>query len=640
MAELEKQYDVDYQKIINQLNDEFQKNQNSTQSTESAFVDILPDQNMILEKLPKSELIKIRRKLQSNVEEIDLLTQDEKDLLNKINESESHHYKTVVLKLTGEIDTKKIMKNYAEYIRRNKAFRTVYFHKGMQNPVKVIYESSNASFPICNIQKYDDKKQKALMVNILAAQSRREYDIEKDGICNLCGYIIKSYELLVVISLCPKSRDHIDVIGMIREIFADLKTKGENIKMVTEEALDRMNEQLNEKNVNYWKTIFGPSPKHLQLPCEKSGEYALGKTYYEKVVSYKEVGEELTDKIDSFCQNNGISVKSLFLYAWADLLGKYNHENEAVLALAQSGTEMKIIPVRILCDNDKITGCKQIDRQLELAVKYGECDVADVERGTGIQFDEYVSMVQNFTGFLNPEDSGENDMSFREIDFIQPSDTKINLFVNYQLLESGIMITYTSKNGIFEFVLDKLHELLMDEVTALLSNENVAAKKAIFIHVDDTEEEKLHKITRAQIALCLKNSGIFDAITIEEIIKLAEYCSIRTCLTGDTVLNENTRPDKLYIVSDGKLEESRMALDGMVKSIRIVKNGAIFGQESLFDCKEAGSTYTVVSSQAKIVEMDKDIMVEVLRRKPEGWIALLEKEYDQKCRLQRLWTLD
>ena len=279
MAEMEKRYDTDYQEIINQLNDEFQKGQNSMQSTENAFVDIFPDNNRILENLPKSELIKIRRKLQSNVEEIDLLTQDEKDLLNKINESESHHYKTVVLKLTGEIDTKKIMKNYAEYIRRNKAFRAVYFHKGMQNPVRVIYESRNASFPICNIQKYDDKKQKALMVNILAAQSRREYDIEKDGICNLCGYITKSYELLVVISLCPKSLDHIDVIGMIREIFADLKTKGENIKMVTEEALDRMNEQLNEKNVNYWKTIFGPAPKHLQLPCERSGEYALGKTY-------------------------------------------------------------------------------------------------------------------------------------------------------------------------------------------------------------------------------------------------------------------------------------------------------------------------------------------------------------------------
>ena len=33
MAELEKRYDTDYQGIINQLNDEFQKGQNSMQST-------------------------------------------------------------------------------------------------------------------------------------------------------------------------------------------------------------------------------------------------------------------------------------------------------------------------------------------------------------------------------------------------------------------------------------------------------------------------------------------------------------------------------------------------------------------------------------------------------------------------------
>ena len=36
----------------------------------------------------------------------------------------------------------------------------------------------------------------------------------------------------------------------------------------------------------------------------------------------------------------------------------------------------------------------------------------------------------------------------------------------------------------------------------------------------------------------------------------------------------------------------------------------------------------------------KEILIEVFRRNPQGWIALLKKENEQKFRLQRLWTME
>ena len=156
----------------------------------------------------------------------------------------------------------------------------------------------------------------------------------------------------------------------------------------------------------------------------------------------------------------------------------------------------------------------------------------------------------------------------------------------------------------------------------------------------DSDAEKLHKIRIAQIALYLKESGLFDALEVEEIMKLAEYCKLSSYLSNDEVVSEKDQIAKLYIVGDGKLEESRTAPDGMVKSLRIVKKGSVFGIESLYPEGKASTTYTVVTSQAKIVEISASVLKEVFRGKPDGWIALLQKETDQKLRLQRLWMME
>ena len=190
-----------------------------------------------------------------------------------------------------------------------------------------------------------------------------------------------------------------------------------------------------------------------------------------------------------------------------------------------------------------------------------------------------------------------------------------------------------------EIILDNLHDVLIGELSMLVVPGSARFDKSTFIKAGDTNEEKRYKILLAQIGLYLKNSGIFQMITVDEIMKLAEYCRLRTYLSGDSVITEKTRISNVCILGDGTLEESRMDADGMVKTVRIIKQDSVFGIESLFPNGESGTTYTVISPQAKIVEIDSKILTEALRRVPEGWIALLQKENDQKSRLQRLWTM-
>lgn len=239
--------------------------------------------------------------------------------------------------------------------------------------------------------------------------------------------------------------------------------------------------------------------------------------------------------------------------------------------------------------------------------------------------------------FEELNDRKDSNRDVKIFNSIHGDDSGINLCINYQIFEKNIIFNYTSKEGILEIMLNHLHSLFIEELSLILKPENEKFDKKSFLKVDDTTEEKLYKIQVAQTALYMKNSGIFDEISVDDIMKLAECCRLKTYLSGDDIVSEKSTISKLYIIGDGKIEESRMALDGMVKSLRIVKKGCIFGVESLFADRKAKTTYTVVSSQAEIVEIDREILEAVLRKKPKSLIALLEKEYEQKCRFQQLW---
>ena len=65
-----------------------------------------------------------------------------------------------------------------------------------------------------------------------------------------------------------------------------------------------------------------------------------------------------------------------------------------------------------------------------------------------------------------------------------------------------------------------------------------------------------------------------------------------------------------------------------------------FGIESLFPEGETITSFSVVSPQARVVEIEGEILKKAFRKKQESWIALLEKENEQKTKFQRLWTME
>lgn len=637
---MEERYDEEYWYLITKLKDSFTQNPNCHDVKRSVFDRLSPDKQKLIEDLPLEDQRKLADRACRTIVDIDFLTETEVQLLDEIRNGRKQNYKQVICRLTGKIDWKRIRRGYAELLEAYPLLRTVFFYKGLQKPVKAVYENVEKGFPIHDMQKVDRRKLIFLMKNVLASEMRRKYNIESDPVLRIQGYLTGPNELLVVISFYPHICYPVGIRNVLYKIFGGMDAENAALPGVNEEEARQMNRLLAERCVAHFKEILLPLGKSMTIPGEKRQTDELDREFREPTTLYKEFSESLAECLKKYCEDAEVSLKSVLLYAWAELLGKLHEENCPTMLTAGAGEELKLFPIKAERKRDIKEALQYIDRQLETAAKYSNCTVEDIETAVGFSFSEYFRMVHNFMDFheLNDMKSGKN--SVASLRGFSEEDIKINLCVDYYLFEDKIGMNYVAKKGYIEIILDNLHELFVDELSGILSLGNVKYDKKSFIRVDDTKEEKLQKIKTARTAYYLKASGIFETLTADEMIMLAKYCRLRTYLSGDEILTQGSRITSLFIVGEGKLEESMMAPDGMVKSLRIIGNGSIFGEECLFEGQIAPSAYTVISSQACIVEINKNVLSEVLTRQPEGLLALLQKENEQKCKLQRLWSMD
>lgn len=632
-------YDETYLELISKLNSAFDKKKEENRADLHAFDKINMESQKFIEDLPYEEIRKIALKVRFNVTEIGYLTDKEKFLIKHIKDGRRTNCKQVVYRLRGKIDTELIMKRYVDIFKSETAFRTYYLYKGLREPVKVVCENREKVFPIRDIRALSTDKKTFLIKNILVAQMRREHNIESDPVFQLQGFMIGEEDLMVIVSIYPYVAYSIGARGIIYKIFEGMEMDSFNIPVVDEKTAMRMNEELKNKSMAYWKNMLLPLGKSMTIPGEhkknERNSIKAGKTSL-----YKELSGELVQYIKEFCKKNNTTVKVLFLYAWGSLMGKYHNEENPLMLTINKGEKLNLFPVKITRGQSLEDNLQNIDKQLVEGVKYTNCTIQDIETLCEVSFAEYFRMLHNFIEFSELDDIGSGKDDIVTISGMSAYDTDINLFISYYLYDNSIGINYLSKSGIVELVLDNLHEFFVKELSLMMTQQTQKFDKNFFISVSDTDEERMYKLKVAQIALYLKESGIFETFTVDEIMKLAGACSLDTYLSNDAVVSEKSKVSELYILGDGQIEESMTALDGIVKTLRIIKKGSVFGVESIISDSEAKTTYEVVSKQAKVVKIDKEIIEEVFKRKPDGLKRLLENEMNQKSKLQRLWTME
>lgn len=637
---MEGKYDEEYFHWISKLKDTFSDNPEE-HAVKTEIFDKLPlPQQELIDELPEGEKRKLADKAERNLADIGQITVEEEELLRDISNGGKQNYRQVICRLTGKVDLKRIMRGYNRLLEDYPMLRTAYLYRGLQTPYRVVYEKKQESFPIHDMTKANQQRLTFLLKNILASEMRRQFDIERDPVLRIQGYLTDARQMLVLISYYPHVFYPVGMRNMLYQIFGGMDAEEAILPGVSEETGRQMNEQLAQESVAYWKNILLPLGKKITLPGEKMQVDTLEREFREETVFYKEFHDNLSEKVLSFCEKNQVSVRSVFLYTWAQLLGRLHKEENPVLLVTGNGEQLKLFPIRAERKQPATECMKNLEEQIKEGLRYSNCTVKDMENACGISFSEYFRIAHNFVNFseLDAVESGKS--TSQRVGEILREEIPTNLCINYYLFEHKMGMVYSAKQGFIEIILDNLHELFLDELSEVISVEREHFDRKKFLQLDDTEGDRLHKIMLAKTALYMKKSGIFETLTVEELIRVANYCKLRTYLPGDEVITQGGGATAFYIVGEGRLEESMTASDGLVKSLRIIGDGSTMGVECMLGGKRYPSTYTVVSGEAKVIQIDKNVLSQILAKRPAGMTALLKEENAQKHKLQRLWTME
>ncbi len=120
----------------------------------------------------------------------------------------------------------------------------------------------------------------------------------------------------------------------------------------------------------------------------------------------------------------------------------------------------------------------------------------------------------------------------------------------------------------------------------------------------------------------LAKTTLFDDLSREDIVDLAEHLKRQRFAAGSIICNKGEAGDSMYLVADGTV---RIFLPGEGLSrvpLKEVTFGQYFGELSLFDDKPRSAT-AEACTECEVLELERSDLHEQIRRRPGIAIALL-----------------
>ena len=122
----------------------------------------------------------------------------------------------------------------------------------------------------------------------------------------------------------------------------------------------------------------------------------------------------------------------------------------------------------------------------------------------------------------------------------------------------------------------------------------------------------------------IKKAAIFEELSDEELGRVAEISHEQQFKFGQTIFKEGEPGNRLFIISKGEVRISRVVPGSGEEALTVLKQGACFGEMSVFDRSERSTDaiantdctlLTITRSDFEILlDFDRDIAYKVLWR--------------------------
>lgn len=124
--------------------------------------------------------------------------------------------------------------------------------------------------------------------------------------------------------------------------------------------------------------------------------------------------------------------------------------------------------------------------------------------------------------------------------------------------------------------------------------------------------------------LFLKRVPIFSGVDDESLNKVGSATSEKNYSKKNIVFHEGDYGDALYIIKNGRIKISKVAIDGREKTLTILKAGDFFGEMAIFDNMPRSATSEAMDNDVKLLSISKSDFEKVIFENPSIAIAIMK----------------
>ena len=271
-------------------------------------------------------------------------TQQQMWYLDQLEPGNPSYNIPIVARLNGPLNVMALEKSFNEIVRRHESLRTTFAAvEGV--PVQRIASALTVTLPVVDLVTIPESEREARVVDLVTDELRRSFDLTRDPLLRLRLLKVDLEEYVLVIA-----SHHIAMDGLSMEVlFREISALYEAFSMGRPSPLpelplqyadfvhwqnERLQGEVLEQNLSYWKKQLERAPAMLELPTDHSRPTL--QTFRGASQSIT-LSKSLTEQIKGLSRREGVTVFMTMLAALQAFLSRITGQEDIVVGSPIAG---------------------------------------------------------------------------------------------------------------------------------------------------------------------------------------------------------------------------------------------------------------------------------------------------------------
>lgn len=308
--------------------------------------------------LKKNELVKKLLKKEGFVNEqgIKAVSQNDKKniplsyaqqrlwFMEKLSPESAIYHLCSTIKIEGLLQIEVLKECFNKVVQRHEILRTVFAEKD-GNPIQVILPEISVDFEVISLSNLDEIEKKDAVNDFIIKAGKRPFNIQKGPLLRALLFCldINTHVLVIIMhhiisdgwSLNIFSNELIEMYeSMISGKEKKLPALGIQYSDYTVWQHNYFNDELKNKDLDYWKEQLKGAPTILQLPFDHlRPSVQRFKGSHETFL----ISSEITEKIKMICQSENVTLFMALLTVFQVLLSRYSGQDDFLIGSPVAG---------------------------------------------------------------------------------------------------------------------------------------------------------------------------------------------------------------------------------------------------------------------------------------------------------------